>query len=65
MNKDEIIAGIRAVKAERTEAAAARDALKERMERVRTLVLSLGDAPTLTKLLTFLRTLREILSEAM
>lgn len=69
--QDEIIAGIRQIKAERNTALQERanalldrDTIKAKLDGVKGLLASDGDSLSLTKLPTFLRNLRELIEDA-
>ncbi len=63
MNREQIIARIRALKQERTQAMTERAALDERIARIRTLIGGLGTAPTLGKLTECIAGLRQLIGD--
>lgn len=69
--QDEIIEGIRRIKAERSTALQERnlaildrDAVREKLDGVKNLLTSEGDGLSLTKLPSFLKSLRSLIEEA-
>ena len=68
---DEILVGVRRIKAEhsivvqeRDAALLDRDAIKAKLDNVKNLVASDGDSLSLTKLPSFLKSLRELIEDA-